>query len=78
MEFTNHKVRLDHAINSVDCGEHPFMFMDSCIFSLNIIFNNAKVFFLMRRGVRVVEGARLESVCPEQSGPWVRIPPSPF
>ena len=30
------------------------------------------------RGVRVAEGARLESVCAGKPVPWVRIPPSPF
>lgn len=31
----------------------------------------------LERCESLVESARLESACPELSGPWVQIPPSP-
>lgn len=42
---------------------------------LGILF--LELFIDFRRGVRVVEGARLEGVC-AQKAPGVRIPPPPF
>ena len=41
-----------------------------------MVKKTVRVFSLLRRGVRVVEGARLESVCALRV-PRVRIPPSP-
>ncbi len=47
MEYINRIVRLDHAINSVDCGEHPFKNGSFLIGGLNIAVSLTFAFFAL-------------------------------